>query len=102
VNVIYVAGPYQGKTYSEQRINIAHAMKVAELLWLRGWVVICPHANTAWMDGERQMFLDGDLEILSRCDAIFMLKGWRESEGAKAELDLAKRLGLEISYEVNE
>jgi hypothetical protein len=51
------------------------------------------------MEGDRQMFIDGDLEILSRCDAIYMLRGHEKSDGAKGELDLAKRLGLEILYE---
>jgi len=44
-------------------------------------------------------WLERDLEILSRCDAIFMLKGWKQSRGAKREYARAKELGLEIMYE---
>lgn len=39
------------------------------------------------------------MEILSRCDAIYMLRGYKYSKGSKAELREAKRLGLEIYYE---
>ena len=44
-------------------------------------------------------FLDGDLEILKRCDVIYMLKGWYRSQGSTAELELAKKLKKEIIYE---
>jgi hypothetical protein len=34
-------------------------------------------------------FLVGDIEILKRCDAIVMIPGWRKSEGARKEFDIA-------------
>jgi hypothetical protein len=51
------------------------------------------------MDGPdipSKAFLDGDLEILRRVDAIFMLPGWENSEGSKGELALAITLGLPV------
>ncbi len=107
MKVIYVAGPYTGKTINETFENIIKARQAAQRLWLRGFAVICPHMNSAFMDGEtvdqtRQMFVDGDLEILKRCDVIFMLKGWEKSAGATAELKYAQELGLEIIFEGKE
>jgi hypothetical protein len=32
-------------------------------------------------------------------DEIYMLKGWRKSEGAVAELALAKKIKLEVMFE---
>jgi len=62
--------------------------------------VICPHLNTAFMGrGDDRQWLDGDLEILRRCDAIYMLNGWRDSAGALAELDEAHRGHLTVYYE---
>lgn len=102
--IIYVAGKYRGKTDYEKTENIWHAVRVSVRLWELGWVAICPHANTAHFDCysnlPSQTYLDGDLEILKRCDALFMLKGWEESEGAKQEFELARKLGKEIYYEV--
>jgi len=104
MKVIYVAGPYKGDG-SEWAIhqNIEQAKNKARELWKHGWAVICPHANTSFFGGlgehDRELWLKGDLELLRRCDAIYMLRDWIHSEGAKAEHKLAKELGLEIYYE---
>jgi len=39
------------------------------------------------------------LKELPYCDAIYMIKNWRESRGAKIEYMVAKQLGLDIMYE---
>ena len=44
-------------------------------------------------------FMKIDLFLLSMCDAIYLLDGWEDSKGAKAEFQKAKELGLEIHYE---
>ncbi len=101
MKVIYVAGAYRGKCENDVFNNIMHARTEALKLWQQGWCVICPHLNSAFM-GTRtsdQMFLDGGLELVRRSDAIFMLKGWANSEGSNAELRLACDLGLRIIYE---
>ena len=38
-------------------------------------------------------------ELANGCTAIFMLDNWKDSKGAKIELDLAKKLGLKVYYE---
>ena len=72
-------------------------------LWKEGWAVICPHKNTAHFGGAMgipdSVWLEGDLEFLKRCDAIYLLDNWKGSTGAKAEYALARKLGLEILYE---
>ena len=40
-----------------------------------------------------------DIHVLATCDAIYMLRDWRWSAGAKAELAFAKATGMEIIYE---
>jgi hypothetical protein len=102
MKVIYVAGPYRANGWHFVFENILRARVVARKLWLDGWAVICPHANSILMDGpdiSTGTFLDGDLEILRRCDAIYMLDGWVHSAGASSEHEEALRRGLEIYYE---
>lgn len=36
---------------------------------------------------------------LKNCDAIYMLKCWKDSKGAKMEHQMAKELGIKIYYE---
>lgn len=39
------------------------------------------------------------IKALCDCDAIYMLKNWRRSKGARIERFIAKKLGLKIIYE---
>lgn len=52
------------------------------------------NAELSWKD-----FMHIDLAMIKVCDAIYMLKGWEESRGAKIEHCFAQMLGLEIIYE---
>ena len=40
-----------------------------------------------------------DMGCIARCDAIYMLRDWKESPGARAEYYYAKAIGLEIIHE---
>ncbi|MBN0040221.1 DUF4406 domain-containing protein [Cellulosimicrobium cellulans] len=40
-----------------------------------------------------------DLEQITRCDAVFLLDGWQQSSGARAEYALAQALGLFVTSE---
>ncbi len=101
MKLIYVAGPYRGESENEVFENIMRARSAAVKLWDEGWAVVCPHTNTMFMGSKLgdAVFLEGDLEIVKRCDAIYMLKGFQNSQGAKAELELAIEIGLEVHYE---
>ena len=101
MQVIYIAGKYRAKTERELVENIRHAEAAAIRLWKRGYAVICPHMNSAHMGGTcpDQVFIDGDLEILKRCDAIYMLDNCTESEGAKLELATAAKNNKLIYFE---
>ena len=101
MKIIYVAGAYRAETLNGIWENIMHSRREALKLWFYGWAVISPHCNSIFMDGEgdADMFLEGDLEILKRCDAIYMLSNFDSSEGAQAELRQAKRDGLEVYFE---
>jgi hypothetical protein len=104
MKVIYVAGPYTGKNHFETKQNILNAEKVAIECWRKGWAVICPHKNTSGFEVVEDKkinyntWINGDLEILSRCDAIVMVDGWKGSKGAMKELEKAKEFGLSIYF----
>lgn len=103
MKVAYVAGPYRADSIRGVQQNIERASDVAFKYWHKGYAVVCPHKNTALFDGkafeDATIWLDGDLEILKRCDVIVMMKNYEDSEGAKAELEFAKKHGLEIIYD---
>jgi hypothetical protein len=41
-----------------------------------------------------------DIQLMADCNAIYMLRGWEHSAGAKIEHALAIRAGFEILYQV--
>ena len=100
MKIAYIAWPYRDGTINWLHDNIEDARKVALKYWGLGYAVICPHTNSAYMDGvcSDAVWLNGYLAILHRCDTIVMLPGYEGSTGALAELDLAKDLHLEIIY----
>ena len=109
MKLIYVAGPYSGNgTYSNIEDNIRHAEQVSLKLLQKGWAVITPHKNTAhyefWEDFigyDHKKWLDMSLEILKRCDAIIVLKGYELSKGTLEEIKFAKEHKILLFYEVN-
>ena len=50
-------------------------------------------------EGEWSYYMREALLMLMGADAIFMLRGWESSKGAKIEHDLGKTLGFEMLYE---
>lgn len=62
--------------------------------------MICPHLNTHDFDEDLSYdeILDGDLEIVRRCDKIVMLPDWFNSKGARREHEEARIWGIEIEY----
>ena len=98
--VAYISGAYRSETLYGVVGNIRHAEKYAIEFWKRGYAVICPHKNTALLDGtcDDSVWLRGDLELLARSDVIVMIPGWENSEGAKIELEFAKQQGKSVIY----
>lgn len=102
----YTAGPYRAPTIWGVVQNIRAAEAVAVELWRLGFGVICPHKNTALLDGanggdafgDADVWLKGDLEMLRRCDFVVMLPGWERSHGAMAERDFAVKRGIPVYY----
>ena len=101
MKVAYIAMPYRADSTWEIRRNIQRAEHLAMKYWRLGYAVICPHKNTAHFDGgaDDSVWLDGDIEILKRCDVIVMGYNWVHSSGAKNELKEAEAAGLEVIYD---
>jgi CTP synthase (UTP-ammonia lyase) len=100
--IIYISGKYTDDTQEKIDVNIALARKHAIKLWEAGYTVICPHLNTANFEKDCKIewneYIKGDLEIISKCDAILMLHKWEESKGATIERQYARNNGIPIFY----
>jgi len=107
MKIAYISGPITAPTISKHYDNLQSGREAAIRYWKLGYAVICPHMNTAFMDGifgenyddNWIGFLQGDMEFIRVADVVIMLPGWQESRGAKKEHEKAMKLSKEIIYE---
>lgn len=110
---IYIAGPMRGHPL----FNFPAFDAAAELLRAEEWVVYSPaeadrdlgfdergHTGnepiTELVNFDHREAMCNVCEfICMEADAIYMLKGWGHSMGARAEWALALAIGLEVIYE---
>jgi hypothetical protein len=98
MKVIYVAGPYRANHSYKIDENIDNAKRFAKEIWKMGGVALCPHTNAAHFDGtaSETAFVLGTLELMRRCDALFLCPGWESSAGSVGEKNEAERLKMPI------
>ncbi len=87
---IYVAGPMTGLP----GLNKETFKAAKDRLIYQGHNVMNPADLPPGF--EETHYMDICMAMVRSCEAIFMLPGWKTSEGAVAEMNLAKKLGLEI------
>lgn len=95
--LVYVAGPYT----KPDPVENTHKILVAAGYMNRSGLVTCyvPHLSLFWhfvMPEPYQHWLDYDLAILARSDALLRVAG--ESSGADAEVKFAVDHGIPVFY----
>jgi len=98
LKIVYIAGPYRGKTDDEVYENIQQARRYTKKYLQQGYAVFCPHLNTAFFSGvvHEDHFIQMGLEILSRCDILVLIPGWIASGGSQTERRFAFANNIEI------
>ena len=105
---IYIAGPMRGIL----GFNFPAFFKAARDLRSQGYDVVNP---AEWdmilgfnpystLEDQQHMLepfnlaqtMKGDLQVLLDCEAIFMLRGWKDSEGARLEHQVAQTCDLHV------
>lgn len=95
---VYISGQISGLTIAEAKTKFDAA---EEYLLDAGYYVINPlklippDSNMSW---EACMRFDL-IVMLSQCNAIYMLRNYSHSRGAKLELAIAKKLNYRVMYE---
>lgn len=106
IPVVYIAGKYSDTDFWNIDRNIHKARKVAIALVEAGIAPITPHLNHYHFEDDcgatYGQYLAGDLEILKRCDAIFLLDNWMDSAGTKKERLFAMERKIPIFESIEE
>lgn len=102
--VVYIAGPFRAANAWEIEKNIRRAEELSLQVWLSNprMAAICPHTNNRFFSGIEpvQIWLEGDLEILRRCDALLTTDDWMNSQGARAEVLEAVSLRIPVFHSI--
>ena len=103
--IIYVSGKYSASTSEQIQENILTARSYAILIWEKGYTALCPHLNTLNFEEHSSLeyddYIEGDLELISRCNGVFMLPDWIDSKGANIEREYATNIGLPVFYDLD-
>jgi len=91
--IIYISGPMTGR----ENYNRAEFNKKSNILTDEGFNVLNPATLPDGLTQLQYMSICQPMVMASQC--IYMLIGWQESEGAVAELALARKIKLEVIFE---
>lgn len=105
--LVYIAGPYRGYGAGDHNgvhENIERARAAALRVWELGATALCPHMNTAHMDGAigDERFLDGGLELLSVCDAVYCFDDRKSSKGTQREIREAVKRHIPVFFSLDD
>ena len=93
--LLYVAGPYSANGIYTEQDHIYQAEQVCIQLIKQGFHVISPHKNTSGYEKYEDdnitfdTWIEMDLNILKRCDGIYLFGDYENSNGAMIELNCA-------------
>ena len=93
---IYLSGAISGRTIDQAR----HAFQKAEdQLCAQGWEPVNPLKNGLPAEASWTAHMAVDILNLLGCDAIYLLPGWENSQGATLEANIARMTGKRIFYQ---
>ncbi len=116
MKLVYVAGPYTDLSPRWLRLlrrlfllpsgeerNVRIAMEHATRLRDAGFAVILPHLSHYWDKrhyASYKVWLDMDLEIISRCDVMLRIPG--RSSGASQEVVRSREVSVPVFFSVED
>jgi hypothetical protein len=90
---IYISGPIKDNIDYEEDFEQAKATLI-----MQGWHPVSPAdlRSDHWSYGD---YMRADILLLLTCESIYMLSGWKNSNGARLEYEIAKMCEMTIVYE---
>lgn len=108
MKMIYISGPMKNMTDG----NLEAFDKAEKQLKELGYDVLNPHAiseivNLRFFEMGKiptyEDYLREDIiQMLSKCDKVLVLPGWRNSKGSKLEIANALACGLDVIFDISD
>jgi len=101
--IVYVAGALRGN-FIRKWLNFKKIHKICKKLWSNNIINYSPHKNSGWFDNKKtdEFMLASNIELLKRCDILFVVDNWKKSSGTMGELIEAIRSGKKIYFDIDD
>ena len=86
---VYISGPITDVPDYKEKFGLIEAS-----LKLEGYETVNPSNVNLGENATWEEYMRHDIKLLCDCDAVFMMKVWQRSQGARVENYIAKKLGL--------
>lgn len=93
----YISGKITGNP--DYKKNFAAAEKQLIASGCRESEIFNPARVTLPLSATWKDYMRHDLKILLECNEVYMLRDWQDSEGARLEHFIAKKLGYQVTYQ---
>ena len=99
---VYVAGAYSADNVVDVLQNIGRGEYVAAKLFAQGFAVFCPWHDKDFcikLPNENftvKQFYDYSMAWLEVSEAVYLVRGWENSKGVKAEIERARELKIPV------
>lgn len=93
---VYLSAPISGRDLEKVRKKFKSAQIMFETA---GYEVVNPMENGLPQDSTTNQHMKRDVQLLTECNAIFMMDKWTHSQGCYTEFMVATAIGLEMIFE---
>ena len=93
----YISGKITGLDINEAKGNFKEAersLKDIDLIPINPMEIVPENKDFKWED-----YMLADIKELFKCEAIYMLSNWKDSQGARIERAIAFEMNMTIFYQ---
>lgn len=100
IKMIYVACALSASNEFERQLNIQAARHAGYKIAKAGFYPVMPTVNTEGFEEANTLdfWYKSTLELLKRCDAVYVVNGSHESSGIESEVKCAEGLGIGVYH----
>lgn len=94
---VYISGKISNLSYKKAYRNFEMAESVVSSM--NNCIAVNPMKLEHIHDKSWESYMADDIKELLKCNAIYLLRNWGDSRGARCEYAIAKELGMLIMFE---